>query len=302
MPFFVSDVEPTGALGDWWLDTVNNCLRQHNGTIWRAIHVMLDEDEDQGTIRFAGQEIIRVREIRHPDPAAAEATKFYDLVEFLNNPTFATPKFISDLLNRQGFIEQTTDFASWTDGSTGGSIAATPMFLTCTVAAVGGEDGLASCVAAFLRTLGASYDRVDWDNKIVYSFSVARDAGTHADLRGRVQLKEANGEGILAALGIGIEIQNYDIYGECFNGGRSTVDLGVTMTATHSYRIKIEHFPGVRVDFYVNDQLKGSITTVANVPAGDAGATSYWVISFDNQAQATAGNMFCSPIQVWNHL
>ena len=36
-----------------------------------------------GVVRFPGQEIIRPREIRHPDPAAAEPIRIFDLLEIL---------------------------------------------------------------------------------------------------------------------------------------------------------------------------------------------------------------------------
>lgn len=260
---------------------------------------------DLGQTNFPGQPIVRTDEDRPLNPLLSVRRKDYTQREYqLYDPIFANPYFIMRLLERQGRTVEVSPNAGWTDGSTGGTVTIDPLRIICNTTAVAGRDGLAYCVAAFINSyFGAgSYDAVDWNNKIIIAFDVVRTQGSHADLRGRVQLKQVNTEGILAALGIGLEIQNYALYGETYGAARSTVSLGLTMTATYTYRIRIELFPGEKCDFYVNDILLGSITTVANLPSGLAGATSYLVVSMDNAAQAVDSTLVCSPIIIWNHL
>ena len=271
----------------------------HNITI-NGLHATII-NPDVGQTNFPGQPVIRTEEIRPLDPAATEIIKDFSRKEYqLYNPTFATPRFIMELLNRQARTLELPLNGGWTDGSTVGSavIEALRMILNTTAAA--NSDGLAYCVAAFLNDGGVAYDRVDWDNMYIWAFDVERHTGNHADLRGRVQLKEVNTEGILADLGIGIEIQNYAIHGESYHAARATVDLGVTMTATHTYRIMIVLIPGVSVDFYVNGIYRGRITT--QVPDDLSDATCYFVASMDNAAQAVDCNLVVSPMLLWNHL
>ena len=259
---------------------------------------------DLGQTNFPGQPVLRVEEIRPLDPAATEIIKDFSKKEYqLHNPTFATPEFISELLNRQARTFQVPINNLWTDGSVGtGSSTLYPTFAEVACAAAGGDSGLVHAPAALMNSYvdGTQWDRVDFDNRIEIAFDVSRDAGSHADVRARVQLKQANAEGVLANDGFGIQIQNYDIYGETFAAAQATVNLGVTMTALYTYRIKIILVPNVGTYFYVNNVLRGVDAT--QIPAGPAAGACYWVISIDNGAVATACVLRCSPILVWNHL
>ena len=274
----------------------------HNITI-NGLHGTIT-NPDLGQTNFPGQPVIRLEEIRPLDPAATEIIKDYSRKEYQTyDPVFANPYAIMRYLERQGRVVPVPLY-DWMDGSTGGTAVADTLRMILNTTAVAARDGLAHTVAAFLNSyFGAgAYDRVDWDNKIIIAFDVARTLGTEATGRGRVQLKQVNTEGILAALGIGIEIQNYALWGETFGAARSTVDLALTMTINYAYRIRVELFPGGRCDFYINDILRGSIITVANLPSGLAGATSYLVASMDNAAAAVDLSLAVSPILIWNHL
>ena len=208
-----------------------------------------------------------------------------------------------ELLRRQGRYMHVPINDLWTDNSGGtGSSTLYPQYAEVACAAAGGDHGLVYCRAPFLNSYvdGSTWDRVDFDNMFIWAFDVTRDSGTHADIRARVQLKQANGEGILANDGMGIQIQNYDIYGEAFAAAQATANLNVTMTADYTYRIAIVLIPNVSVDFYVNEVYRGQITT--QVPTGPAAGTCYWVISIDNAAQNVACIMRASPISYWDHL
>ena len=274
----------------------------HNITI-NGLHATII-NPDVGQTNFPGQPVIRTEEIRPLDPAATEIIKDYSKKEYqTHNPTFANPQFIMELLRRQARYMHVPIDDLWIDNSGGtGSSTLFPAYAELACAAAGGDHGLVYARAAFLNSYvdGVTWDRVDFDNMIIVAFDVSRDAGTHADLRGRVQLKQAIGEGVLANDGFGIQIQNFNIFGEAFAAAQATVDLGVTMTALQTYRIAIVLIPNVSVDFYVNEVYRGQIT--AQVPTGPAAGTCYWVLSMDNAAQAVACVLRASPISYWDKL
>jgi len=307
-PVFTAGAQDGWTLSDFDVDAglvdiagaTNSTL--HNITI-NGLHSTII-NPDTGVTRFPGQPVIRTEEIRTLTPG--NPIKVYDKHEYQDfNPTFATPEFIMEMLERQARVPTVPITGEWADGSTVGSVTVYPQYMLLnTGGAVANQDGLAFCVAAFVNSsFGAgAYNLVDWDNKLIIAFDIARTVGDNAALRGRVQLKQANAEGILAALGLGIEIQNLDIYGETYGGARSTVSLATTMTLDYTYRIMLVFTPGVGCDFYVNNQYTAQLTTVANLPSGLAGATSYWVCSIDNQAVAVDGSMVVGPIKFWNRL
>lgn len=274
----------------------------HNVTK-NGLHVTMI-NPDEGVTNFPGQAVVRTEEDRPVNPAIDVIRKDYTQREYqLYNPRFATPQFIMELLTRQARYMHVPINDLWTDNSGGtGSSALYPQYAELACAAAGGDHGLVYCRAPFLNSYVDTtvWDRVDFDNRIMIAFDVSRDAGTHADLRARVQLKQANGEGVLANDGLGIQIQNFAIYGEAFAGAQGTVDLGVTMVATYTYRIKIILVPNVGVYFYVNEVYRGVIT--AQIPTGPAAGTCYWVLSMDNGAQDVACVLRVSPISYWDKL
>ncbi len=275
----------------------------HNITI-NGLHTTII-NPDVGQTNFPGQPVIRAEEDRPLNPAIDVIRKDFTRREYqLFNPVFATPEFISDLLHRQARTYQVPINDLWADGSGGtGSSTLYPPFAEVACAANIGDHGLVYAPAPFMNSYldGVQWDRVDFDNRLEFGFDISRDAGTHADIRARVQLKQAVGEGILANDGLGIEIQNFAIFGEAFAGAQGVVDLGIAMTALLTYRIKIVLVPNVGVLFYVNNVYRGVIT--AQIPTGPAAGACYWVISIDNGAVATACVFRCSAIApVWQHL
>ena len=305
-PVITAGVQDGWVLADFDVDAglveiqfaTNSTL--HNITI-NGLHGTII-NPDLGQTNFAGQPVIRLEEVRTLIPG--NPIKLYDKHEYqTENPTFANPQFIMELLRRQARYMHVPINDLWTDGSLGtGSSTLFPQYIEVACAAAGGDSGLVYCRAPFLNSYvdAVTWDRVDFDNMIIVAFDVSRDAGAHADLRGRVQLKQAVAEGVLANDGFGIQIQNFAIFGEAFAAAQATVDLGVAMTALQTYRIAIVLIPNVSVDFYVNEVYRGSIT--AQVPTGPAAGTCYWVVSMDNLAQAVACIMRVSPISYWNHL
>lgn len=107
----------------------------------------------------------------------------------------------------------------------------------------------------------------DFGKPLKCSFLLTR-IGAGASSVGRVQLKQTQADGALVAAGIGIQINNYDLYGESYGSSDATVNLGVTMADAQTYRVDIVHYPGVRVEWWVNGVLKGAQATAANIPSG----------------------------------
>jgi len=85
---------------------------------------------------------------------------------------------------------------------------------------------------------------------------------------GRVQLKTTQADGSLAAAGIGIQINNYAVFGESYGSALGTVNLGLTLNDAETYRIDIVHYPALRIEWWVNGELASKQTTVANIPSG----------------------------------
>lgn len=134
----------------------------------------------------------------------------------------------------------------------------------------------------------------DFGKPLVMTFSLTRIT-TGASALGRVQFKTVQTDGALAAAGIGLQISNYDIFGESYGSSVATVNLGVTMADAQTYRIDIVHYTGVRVEWWVNGVLKGIQTTAANIPSGSAAC--YLHTSLSNIA-ANDVQMFFNAIEL----
>jgi hypothetical protein len=139
---------------------------------------------------------------------------------------------------------------------------------------------LANCIAIGLNSGDRNVEAVDYSKALELSFFVDR-VNSDAQVIGRVQLKQTASEGVLANTGIGLQISNYTVSGEAYGSARQTLALG-ELTNNRLWRVKIVVVPGVRVEFWVNDVLVGSLTGTA-VPTG-VNATSRLVISIINGA------------------
>ena len=128
----------------------------------------------------------------------------------------------------------------------------------------------------------AAPDGCDWDKPLHLSFSIARRT-TSANCRGRVQLDHSTNEADLAAVGIGIVIKGFVLYGESYGAGRAETSLSTTMVDEQQYVVDIVHTPGTDVKFYVDGVLQATHSTAANVPSGEVGSV-YLISSIDNQA------------------
>lgn len=108
---------------------------------------------------------------------------------------------------------------------------------------------------------------VDWNKKLYIGFNYMR---SNSDAQGvaRFQLKQTDAIGALAAKGIGLRADNLALIGESYGTALGEVDLATTLTSFRAYWITIIHYPGSKIEWYVNSVLKGTQSTAANIPSG----------------------------------
>jgi hypothetical protein len=141
----------------------------------------------------------------------------------------------------------------------------------------------------------ASY-LTDWSKRIELSFTITR-ATADTEVIARVQLKQANTEGILADKGIGVQISNYVMIGESYGAARGTTGTLKTLTTIQNAHVKIV-VTSAEVEFWVNGVLIESLTGNA-IPTGLGGADGYLVISIVNGGTGGAdAQLWVSNIQI----
>ena len=111
--------------------------------------------------------------------------------------------------------------------------------------------------------------RINWDKPLFLSFNFVR-LSSDAQCVGRIQVKEVQTEGALAAKGIGIRIDNYTVFAESFGTQLKTTEI-FTADNDKSYQMDILIRPGVSIEYYVDKVLKAVHTTAADIPTGEGG-------------------------------
>lgn len=133
-----------------------------------------------------------------------------------------------------------------------------------------------SCFGFNSGDISSAY--VDWTKRLEIDLLIMR-IYSDPECIARFQVKESNAEGALAQMGVGLEIRNFDLYGEGYGTSRGTVALG-TLTADWLTRVKIVK-DGSRLEFWVEGVLKG-VLTGDNVPNAKGSAAGYLVVSIVN--------------------
>ena len=109
---------------------------------------------------------------------------------------------------------------------------------------------------------------INFDLPLRIAFSLTRITAGGSAL-GRVQVKTTQADGALVAKGLGLQINNYDIFGETY--GTSVDSLNVaTLVDGQTYQVEIIHYPANRVEWWVNGVLKATESTLAKIPSGAA--------------------------------
>jgi hypothetical protein len=169
--------------------------------------------------------------------------------------------------------------AGWASDNLGsGGNAMGPFNLTNYTGTTASSRGMLRSSAYGLNSGNMARPYCDWDNRLELNFIVCR-WNSDAEAVARVQLKESYSEGQLAQRGIGIQVNNYSMYGESYGTVRGTVSLA-SLTDNRTKRVKIVLRSGA-VDFYVDGVLAGTLTGDA-VPSGAGGADCVLVASIIN--------------------
>ena len=178
--------------------------------------------------------------------------------------------------------------AGWTEVVTGsGSSSQIPSYCAVYTGATNSSTALLHTVMRGFRSADLTANRIDWDKKLYFLFKIARFTAA-ATAVARIQIKEANTIGQLAAKGIELKIANLAMHLESYGTELGTVDLSTAMTSQYPYKVLIAHDPTVpEIKCYVEGALVGTQSTAAKIPSGDAGADSRIMVSLLKGAVAT---------------
>jgi len=177
------------------------------------------------------------------------------------------------------------DFNGWAQVLVGGATVDAPTRVTVFTGVVPNSSALRYSEIAPVH-YGDAPASIDWDNKLIWLFSVVK-INDDAEFVGRIQIKEGVPLGQLAADGLGLQIDNFNLSGETFGaGGRGVVPLVTVLNDAACYGIMIVHNPGVSDEFYVDAGagwvLEGVQNNPALIPAGVAGNWNYMMVSGEN--------------------
>lgn len=214
------------------------------------------------------------------------------------------------MLMRRGHLIHLPTNAGWqTTIVNSGSVSQHPDHIFAQTGAVAGSTGLGYTYVAGLGVGMTDEFRLDWDKALLLRLWIAaRDVGgDHTNSVYRMQLKEAVAEGALAAKGVGLRIDGIaaapqDLFFESYNTGLQATDSGLNLVSDKTYWVDIYHKPGVAVYFSVNGTLEVTHSAVANVPAGESGASIAIVESTINGVSAGDGRLYAGGIAIFQEI
>lgn len=141
----------------------------------------------------------------------------------------------------------------------------------------------------------------DWDEKAIFVFNYAPSGNVATAVR-RVQFKSVNAIGALGAKGLGIRVDNLDLFGESYGTALDSVDLGVALTGSNVRQIVIVHDPTIpEINWYVDGVLKGTQATANRIPSG-VSTGSYMVHSLVKGAVVDLAFSWVYQPRVWQTL
>lgn len=196
-------------------------------------------------------------------------------------------------LNIQGYRSGADDFTEvlldtvatgyGTSHVNGGFSTASKVAMFVNTSVTANSRGMVFSLVGLINTSASSMNRVDLSKRMVISCSIAANLSDAQVVR-RIQLKQANTEGALAAPGLGIKVVNKALWGESYGSENGEIDLATSLADDTAYKLEIVHDPDAgKIEWYVNNVLKGTQATVAKVPTASTG-DGYYVISIINGA------------------
>lgn len=213
----------------------------------------------------------------------------------LHNPPFAD--FLSERQMLKTFLRlhySPPDFSSAVTGT--GVVALNGFEADVRSGATAASDARAYTEVDGLHPAQTVGGRVNFDYPLLFAcwFYVTT---SNAAFTRYVQFKAATTHGILAASGLGIEVANLAATGETYGAARSTVALG-SLTAGRPYKLLVAHYPGVKVEFWLDGALSGTITTTANIPSGDSSTKRHILASAGNGAASASAVLIAGGFQI----
>jgi len=194
-------------------------------------------------------------------------------------PSYVDPKALfDDFLSKYKVLFIPLNGGWFTDNAGSGIVSQLPMMLYVNTGTTANSRALAYCNARVLNSGDLVTDRIDFSKQLEIIVHLTR-SGNDPECVGRFQLKTVTSEGALSDKGLGLEFQNFDVYGESYGTARGTVSLG-TIPYGMVRVFKIVLVPSSRVEFWVNGSLAGTLTG-DHVPTGTTTA-AYFVVSIIN--------------------
>lgn len=129
---------------------------------------------------------------------------------------------------------------------------------------------------SLITNRGAGKEEYNWDKASIFHFFVTRKH-EDAEVVARTQFKADSYPPSceqLTDVGIGLEVRNLSLYGESYGIERGEVDLGRVLTNNEAAEVLIVHYPGEKIEWYIDDVLCGVQSDAGKIPS----LTSYMTI------------------------
>jgi hypothetical protein len=144
---------------------------------------------------------------------------------------------------------------------------------------------------------------VNFDREIRLVFWLSKQ-GDDPESESRVMLMAKSTYGApnpptLDALGFGILLDNLTLKGESYgSGGLGQVDLGVCLIdGGEAVKVEIIHYPGKRIEYWIDDVLRGTQTDLTKIPSGTSSAGP----NAGGELYVTLKNGATGGIDLWVH-
>ncbi len=220
------------------------------------------------------------------------------VVETADGIDLSTGEFLAALLKGGNLLHIPTN-AGWTETVVGsGVVSQEPTRHYVNTA--GSAESEAILSAAFLGfNADVDLDHINWGKKLYVMLNYTR-LGSCATAIARLQIKTVATRGALAAKGIGIRLDNLVLKGESYGTALGVIDLATALASSRMVRIVIIHYPASKIEWYVNGVLKGTQSTINNIPSGDDDV--FIVHSIINQVTASGAVSILHHPKVWQEI
>ncbi len=115
--------------------------------------------------------------------------------------------------------------------------------------------------------VGPTNSSFSWDKKLCLSFRYSR-TGSDPEVTARVQIKNSNAEGALTGIGLGIRVDNLNLKGESYGAEPGIINLATTLELNKIYNVDIIHYPGSRIEWWIDGIMRGAQSEPGKLPTG----------------------------------